>query len=69
MDYVRDGIGGIEGILHNENGAGYDTTDNTPTPLVDDTCGQKEIPPKALGMVEEWDEIDEVSFPIDMMMR
>ena len=68
MDCERDGIGGIKGMLYNENGVGYGAMNDISSPLADDTCGLIEIPPGAPGMVEAGDEIDEVSLPIDMTM-
>lgn len=51
MDCVRDGKGGIKGMLHKEYGDGYGATNDTPTPLVDDIGRLIESPPWILGMV------------------
>ena len=56
MYFPSDKIGGIEGILHNENGTGNGATNETFAPLVDDTSRLIEIPPWIVGMVEAGDE-------------
>ena len=45
MDCARDEIGGIEGMLHNENGAINGATEGNHAPLVDDTSELIKRPP------------------------
>lgn len=69
MDFVSDGSGGIEEMLHREYGSRNISTYVTPTILVDNMEGATKIPSLRLGLVETGDEIDEVPLTLNMMME
>ena len=68
VDFERDGIGGIDAMLHNENGARNGVAGGTPSPLAGDMGGQIERQPLSLGMVEVGFEENDIFRTIAMMM-